>query len=508
MTLSHDDANARLLELVYGEAAPAERAALEGHVATCARCTADLAALGDTRERLRAALDDDEALVPARAHARILEAANAAAAAAARARAGDPAARAPAVAAAPARQVSARRAPSFWERLRARWTFPTLATVGAVAVVVIASKVFLEPERTMEAGREVATGSAPPVAAPPPPASAPAEEPRATEPPRLDPRLLDKLSDAAAKRGRYASGGSRPGLFGATSAAQRLARVHGSAAGLNDFGAAPSAVAGGATPSVGGGSAAPSGLGGFASPPSGWKGGAPSAGVGSGPGGPGARSAAPAAAALAPEPSKPSAAPRAQAAPTRRALGKRGVASNAFAEDDAPGGAVPVAPAPESDVLREEQRSEGAEKASEAEPADKRAKPPKDAITGRVPDAPRALKKSAPAAMQAASAPAKDEKDEKERKSDDAASREALARRADELFAARRWSEAVEAYRELLRRYPDADLKTRWRARLRQAQAANEAAPEGEADRAAAKASAASKSAPKAKAAPTATPAE
>ncbi|HEY2731672.1 MAG TPA: zf-HC2 domain-containing protein, partial [Polyangia bacterium] len=112
MTLSHDDANARLLELVYGEAAPAERAALEAHVATCARCTADLAALGDTRARLRASLDDDDAPVPARAHARILEAANAAAAVAARARAGDRAALGPAAATPPARQAPAPRAPS------------------------------------------------------------------------------------------------------------------------------------------------------------------------------------------------------------------------------------------------------------------------------------------------------------------------------------------------------------------------------------------------------------
>ncbi|HVR02725.1 MAG TPA: zf-HC2 domain-containing protein, partial [Polyangia bacterium] len=198
MTLSHGDANARLLELVYGEAAPAERALLEAHVATCARCTADLAALGDTRARLRAALDDADEPVPARAHARILDAANAAVAAAANARAGDRAAPAPAPATSPARQASAPRAPSLWERLRGRWTFPTLATVGAVAVVVIASKVFLEPERTMEAGREVATGSTPPMAESPPPATAPAEEPRAAEL-RLDPILLDKLSDAAAK---------------------------------------------------------------------------------------------------------------------------------------------------------------------------------------------------------------------------------------------------------------------------------------------------------------------
>src|SRR5204862_1579684 len=53
-----------------------------------------------------------------------------------------------------ARPASARKpAPpeteSFWERLRARWTFPTLATVGAVAVFMVANRVFLNPERTL-----------------------------------------------------------------------------------------------------------------------------------------------------------------------------------------------------------------------------------------------------------------------------------------------------------------------------------------------------------------------
>jgi len=237
--------------------------------------------------------------------------------------------------------------------------------VGAVAVVVIASKVLLEPARTMEAGREVVTGSAPPVAEPPAPANAPAAEPPAAEPLRLDPRVLDKLSDAAAKRARSAAGGARPGLLGAASAAQRLAHAHGSAAGSNGLaGAAPPAGVG---------------LGGFASPP---------------------------------------------------AAGKSGPASAGAAA-----------------------------------------------------------------------------KDDEARKPDDATSQEALTRRAEELFAARRWSEAIAAYRELLRRYPDADLKTRWRARLTQAQAAS-GAPAGGAARAAAKASAASKTEPKTKAEPTAAPAE
>ncbi|HVX95679.1 MAG TPA: zf-HC2 domain-containing protein, partial [Polyangia bacterium] len=80
MTLSHEDANARLLDLVYGEAAPDERAALEAHVATCPRCTAELASLGGTRARVRAALDED-APVPPRVRANLLAAAREAVAA-------------------------------------------------------------------------------------------------------------------------------------------------------------------------------------------------------------------------------------------------------------------------------------------------------------------------------------------------------------------------------------------------------------------------------------------
>ena len=48
-----------------------------------------------------------------------------------------------------ARRPAAPEKVSFWDRLRARWAFPTLATVGAVAVFVVANRVFLNPERTL-----------------------------------------------------------------------------------------------------------------------------------------------------------------------------------------------------------------------------------------------------------------------------------------------------------------------------------------------------------------------
>ena len=46
-----------------------------------------------------------------------------------------------------------------------------------------------------------------------------------------------------------------------------------------------------------------------------------------------------------------------------------------------------------------------------------------------------------------------------------------LARHADELYAAHRWSEAAAAYRDLVRRWPDVAPAKRWRTRLAEAQA-------------------------------------
>jgi len=353
----------------------------------------------------------------------------------------------------------------------------------------------------------------------------------------LDPGVLERLSDAAAKRARSSIGGSRPGLLGGASATQRLARAHGS-------GAAPTALGGvgggvgsqGAGSGVGAVSAAPSAgaldddmvasarraakpvakdesasapPGGYARPPAGWKGGAasPSSGAAS-------RTAAPPAVAatggaVAPPPAPAPAAPaarssgaaasRAQTVPTRRALGKRDVVNDALAEGEATGGSAHAGAAPESDVLRQEEKAEKAERADE----DKRARVES---TGKVSDEPRAraLKKAAPAPAKSADATSEDDK---ERKPDEGASREALARRADELFAARRWSDAIAAYRELLRRYPEADLKARWRARITRAQAATEAPTDG-ADRAAAKAATTSRGSTKAKSEPQPAPAE
>jgi hypothetical protein len=157
MPIGCDDVDARMLELLYGELPESERAALQAHLDSdgggCDRCRRELADLRGARVQARQVLDEDP---PARAHAAILRAAEAAAAARARA--------VPAVTPAPRG--------SWWERHRSRWTFPTLATIGAVAVFLLANKIFLEPEKTYERGRQGLV----PAAAPAPAAEAPAAE--------------------------------------------------------------------------------------------------------------------------------------------------------------------------------------------------------------------------------------------------------------------------------------------------------------------------------------------
>ncbi|MFL5305599.1 MAG: anti-sigma factor family protein [Polyangia bacterium] len=133
MAADCEQTRARMLELIYGELPPAARAEVDAHVAGCAACRAELAALQSTRALARRSLAADEP--PARARAAILRAATAALPAAPR----------------PAAPASK---PSAWAWLRGKWTLPTFATVGAVAVFLLASRIFLEPEKTYQRGRE------------------------------------------------------------------------------------------------------------------------------------------------------------------------------------------------------------------------------------------------------------------------------------------------------------------------------------------------------------------
>jgi anti-sigma factor RsiW len=465
MTLSHDDANARLLELVYGEAPPAERGALEAHVATCAQCSADLAALGDTRARLRTALED--APVPSRVHARVLAAATQAAAPLAAA-ASPVAVAARSMAVAPPAGVPM-RGPSLWQRLRRGWTLPTFATVGAVAIVVIGSKVFLEPQKTMERGREAVTAapaeaekSAAPAVQPEPAA------PAAAEGMPVPPRHFGPGGGRFEALQR-AHGGSRPGLLGGGTLAQRLARARGtgasgSTAGLDEPGSGRGVAAAPAAPlppkpahddllegalarkpasatesrakreeakAEVSNEAASVRRDEHASPPSGWKGGG---------------------AANAPAPASAPAVAAPRPAPVMRSVKKKNVADEPLADLGYAGG-VP-APSEAADSRVEEQAAAG-------KLAKQKSAPARPVVAAKT-----------LAAKDADGAGADQENRDKQ---DEAPSQETLARRADQLFAAHHWSAAIAAYRELLRRYPDADLKPRWRARLTQAQVAEDA---------------------------------
>jgi hypothetical protein len=141
MATSCEDISARMMELVYGELPDADRGAFEAHIAGCARCRAERDAFDSTRAMARGALDEP---VPARAHAAILRAAN-------------EHLDAVRAAAKPAAAAPAKTRMSFWEWIRTRWTLPTLATVGAVAVVLIGGKIFLDPKKVHERGEQALT---------------------------------------------------------------------------------------------------------------------------------------------------------------------------------------------------------------------------------------------------------------------------------------------------------------------------------------------------------------
>jgi hypothetical protein len=149
MATSCEDISARMMELLYGELPDADRASFEAHIAGCARCQAEREAFEGTRAMARGALDEP---VPARAHAAILRAASEHL---------KTAAQATAAAATPAKART-----SFWDWIRTRWTLPTLATVGAVAVVLIGSKVFLDPKKVQERGEQALAPEPAPVVEP------------------------------------------------------------------------------------------------------------------------------------------------------------------------------------------------------------------------------------------------------------------------------------------------------------------------------------------------------
>ena len=141
MTFTHDDIRERLVDYLYGQLEGQARAAFQAHLDACAACRVEVTgaerARAVARDVVRRPLADP---VPARAfeaaRARAFEAARAAVAAGALATPAQVT-----VAAAPAAPPSASPAADegWFSRLRRRWTwtFPTFATVAAVAVFVL-----------------------------------------------------------------------------------------------------------------------------------------------------------------------------------------------------------------------------------------------------------------------------------------------------------------------------------------------------------------------------------
>ena len=441
------DVSARMMELLYGELSGDDRAALEAHLAGCASCAAELATFQSTRTAARRALDIDAP--PARAHQAILRAAAAA------------------VAAKQPKPIAARAAapqPSFWERWRMRWTLPTFATLGAVAVVVLASKVFLEPDKTVELGRR-APQSAPAEAPGAPPVVA---EPQATA--RLGTGKEDEQAKEAQpapaekKRKDEASAELQPSV--ANNAPARSIASPATAqrrrAAPDSFGALGGLMKGGGAASSGRAKAPASDGVSLeddmaAAPPAAPK--------------PGKREFAPPPPALA-EPARPSKAAASQ-------MRERDSESEALEEIGAPprGGVGHVAAGAGAAPPPAHAKAKKMEMPSDQDSLDRGPAP------ASAPAPAPARPQAAPAAPAASMADKADARSETRAESKPVA--ESPVARADRLFAQGQWAAAARAYRDLLRREPNSGDAARWRQRL----AASEEAASAQAPAAASPAS-------------------
>src|SRR5450631_381662 len=404
MGIDCQDVSARMMELLYGELSGDDRSAVESHLATCPSCRAELAGFESTRAAARRALDADAP--PVRTHQAILRAAAAA------------------VAAKPPKPIEARVAapqPSFWERWRARWTLPTFATLGAVAVVVLASKVFLEPDKTVELGRQALQ-------------SAPAEAPAA-------PSVVAEPQAATRQEAAREQEQAKLRSIAAPGATQRRR-----AAPADGFGALGGLAKGGGAASSGRAKASASDDLSFEDD----------------------RAVAPPAAA---KPAKREFAPP----PPPRAEPARPVtpAPNQMKERDSEGEALEETAAPPRGGGGHLSAGAG------AAPPTAHAKAKKVEMPAGMDDLDRG-----PAASAAAPAPAAppavaaEERKADARSEDKAASRsvaESPVARADRLFAQGQWAAAARAYRELLRRDPHNGDAARWRQRLAASQQASAA---------------------------------
>ena len=422
MAINCQDVSTRMMELLYGELPGDDRAALEAHLAGCASCAAELAALQSTRAAARRALDADEP--PARAHQAILRAAAAA------------------VAAKQPKPIEARAAaprPSFWERWRMRWTLPTFATLGAVAVVVLASKVFLEPDKTVELGRRALQSA---------PAEAPASPPIVAEPQaaakkeeqakqgRPAPAEKERKDEAPEQQQPPVANAPAQSSAAATTAQRRRAAPDG-------FGALGGLTKGGGTASSGRATAPASGGPSFEDDRVAFQPGATK---------PGKREFAPPPPPLA-EPTRPSASAANQ-------MRERDTEGEALEEDNAP---------PRGSVGHVAAGAGAAPPPAHAAAKAKKVAAPSD--LNNLDRGPAAAPAPAPARPQApAAAPSASLADKADAKSETRAESKPVAEspvaRADRLFVQGQWAAAARAYRDLLRRDPNNGDAARWRQRL------------------------------------------
>jgi Putative zinc-finger len=435
MAIPCEDVSARMMELLYGELPAGERAPLEAHLAGCESCRTELADFQKTRALARRVVDETP---PARAHEAILRAATAAVAA----RAG-----APEKPAQPARG-------SLRDWLRSHWTLPTLATVGAVAVFLLASRIFLEPEKTYQRGRQgllptpvEAPANAPASEAQPPlpdPAGAaeavrpkPAAEAQAAAPramaPEMAPQMAPQMAPedparihATAKRKGYAGSGTFGAIGQSAASSARAERSFSQAPPPRKQ--HPVAVSDDALPELDELDGARSG-------------GAPGSGFA-------------ASATRRPE-------PRATAAnPVKKAKQDLGGQLSDLDGEDAGGRPGSPSAIGKGAPLRERAAGGGPAAPLPAPAPPPRASPPAAAKRERVEEA----------ASEDQAIPA--EEDEVARDKSVRKAAETPVALADRLFSEGRWNEAAAAYRELIRRDPRNGDANRWRQRLIAAEAA------------------------------------
>jgi len=381
---------------------------------------------------------------------------------------------------------------SLWEWLRARWAFPTLAAVGALAVLLLGSRLFLNPDTVREIGRPAPVsepGAEPTATSTPVPAPAtsapsvtvpkaasdeaarPFEAPASAEAPaRAAPVHRKAVAEAKKARSDGARQAAAPPAGGAGSPRGAPSANDDPLAGL--IGPSPRAaakkadsfddeldrIASGAPPR----DKAPATGRAYAQPPP------PAAEK------PMANLSSRATA------KKKAASPDVEEMEDRRLQAKKEAASEDLLEGagrahaQPPPPAAPPAPkyaeAPSPSVVAESDSASGADESADLEKsAPKRERRASRAQASKAEPAPPAPE---PAPVAAPVAASRTRPRGEEAELDERAAHETLLQRADRLFTQGRWAEAAIAYRDLLRLQPNSPSADRWRRRLAAARAA------------------------------------